>query len=210
MAIALIPMPQRLRTGEGHFVINPTTRLIASASAQTTAEYLAGWLRNATGFPLPIQSTETDEPDAIHLRLNPANSQHGAEGYSLRVTTQRIEIEAADPAGLFYGAQTLRQLLPASLERTQSAPNDLNVPAVQIEDRPRFAWRGLLLDVGRHFFPVSFVKKLLEVMALYKFNRLQLHLTDDQGWRIEIKSYPRLTEVGSQRSKSQIPYSVKA
>ena len=205
MAIAVIPQPQRLKVGEGHFVIGPTTRLIMPEADQTPAEFLAGWLRAATGYPIPIQAVETDAPDAIHLRFDPTSDQHGAEGYSLRVTPQRITIEAAQPAGLFYGAQTLRQLLPAALEHPQAAPHDLTVPVVEIEDSPRFEWRGLLLDVARHFFPVAFVKKLLDVMALYKLNRLQMHLTDDQGWRIEIKSYPRLTEVGSRRAESQVP-----
>jgi hexosaminidase len=208
MTTAIIPKPQRLIVGEGHFVIRPTTRVIASEAARTPAEFLAEWLRNATGFPVPIQSTESDAPDAIHLRLT-ANSPDGAEGYRLRVTPQRIEIEAEQPVGLFYGAQTLRQLLPATLEG-ESAAGEPHVPAVEIEDKPRFVWRGLMLDVGRHFFPVSFVKKLLDVMALYKFNRLHLHLTEDQGWRIEIKSYPRLTEVGSKRSETHIPYAINS
>lgn len=210
MTIAVIPKPQRLTVGEGEFVIRPTTRLIAPMSEQMTANFLASWLRKATGFSIPIQSDETDVPDAIYLLLDPASTQHGTEGYSLRVIPQRIEIEAAQSAGLFYGVQTLRQLLPVALERGQAAPDDLKVPVVEIEDKPRFAWRGLLLDVGRHFFPVSFAKKLLDVMALYKFNRLQIHLTDDQGWRIEIKSYPRLTEIGSRRSESQIPFPVQS
>src|SRR5262249_5503161 len=105
MTIAVIPQPQRLTEGEGQFVIRPTTRLIAPASTQATADFLAGWLRSATGFAIPVQSGETNAPDAIHLRLD-ANSPHSAEGYRLRVTPERIEIEAAQPAGLFYGAQT--------------------------------------------------------------------------------------------------------
>ncbi len=205
MSITLIPQPQHLTPGEGYFVISPTTQLIAPAPAQEVADYLAGWLRRATDFPIPIVNTSTHAADVIQFHLNPSGSDYGAEGYHLRVTRQQIEIEASQLAGLFYAVQTLRQLLPAELETAHVRGATLTVPSVEIQDYPRFGWRGLLLDVGRHFFPVSFVKKLLDTMALYKFNRLQIHLTDDQGWRVEIKSLPLLTEIGSKRSASPIP-----
>ena len=210
MTIAVIPQPKNLISGEGAFVISPTTRIRVSPAAQSVADNLADWLRKATGFSIPVHSDMLDEADTIQLRLNPANNQQGPEGYRLQVTGQRIEIEASQPAGLFYGVQTLRQLLPAQFEGGSAGADVLSVPAVQIEDSPRFAWRGLMLDVSRHFFPVSFVKKLLDVMALYKFNRFHFHLTDDQGWRIEIKSYPRLTEVGSQRAGTALPFERKS
>ncbi len=116
-----------------------------------------------------------------------------------------IAIRAATEAGLFYGGVTLRQLLPVEAFGAQPAGQTLprwTVPCVEIEDAPRFVWRGLLLDVARHYMPVDFVKKFIDLAALHKFNMLQLHLTDDQGWRIEIKRYPRLTEIGSVRAES--------
>lgn len=207
MTISLIPQPLRLEVGEGNFSIDSAIAVVAPESAASVAEYLAGWLRHATGFDIPVHTTAPGGSGAVVLRLDAAQDEVGAEGYTLRVTPDGVEIGAAQPAGLFYGVQTLRQLLPASSEA--AAPPDLNIPVLEILDKPRFGWRGLMLDVSRHFFPAAFVKKFLDVMALYKFNRLHFHLTDDQGWRIEIKSYPRLTEVGSQRARSQVPYAIE-
>jgi hexosaminidase len=123
------------------------------------------------------------------------------EGYHLHATTRSIEISASTHAGLFYGLQTLSQLLrrdPAG----SSTESGWEVPAVTIEDAPRFSYRGMHLDVGRHFFPVSFIKRYIDLMAMYKMNTFHWHLTEDQGWRIEIKKYPRLTEVGSRRAET--------
>lgn len=205
--IAIIPKPQQLRLGEGHFTVRATTRLVVSEADRATAASLADRLRETTGFDLPVEVGDTSAADTICLRRGPTPSADDAEGYRLSVTPERILIEAGQSAGLFYGVQTLRQLLPLT---DGSLAGDVTVPAVEVEDRPRFSWRGLMLDAGRHFFPVLFVKKLLDVMALYKFNRLQFHLTEDQGWRIEIKAYPRLTEVGSQRAETEAPFPLMA
>jgi hexosaminidase len=134
---------------------------------------------------------------AIVLALDAAAAERfGPEGYALRVSSQGARIEAATSAGLFYGTQTLRQLLPARVEYTAALPRPLRLPAVAVEDRPRFGWRGAMLDVSRHFFGVADVKRFIDLLVMHKLNRLHLHLADDQGWRIEVPGWPRLTEHG--------------
>ena len=126
----------------------------------------------------------------------------GKEGYRLTVTPTRITIRSATEAGLFYGGITLQQLLPVEAygaRPADQAPRLWTVPCVEVEDSPRFVWRGLLLDVARHFMPIESIKKFIDLAALHKLNMLQLHLTDDQGWRMEIQRYPLLTEIGSVR-----------
>ncbi|MBK8021100.1 MAG: beta-N-acetylhexosaminidase [Chloroflexi bacterium] len=203
MTLNIIPQPNVVTPGAGAFVVRAETRIHAAQSATAVAAYLDEWLRAATGHTLPIVHTPA-EKQGIALELV-AGSDLGSEGYTLSVNGDQVRITAETAQGLFYGVQTLRQLLPPDAETPSAHPVDRTIPAVDIEDRPRFAWRGLMLDVCRHFFPVSFVKKLLDTMALYKLNVLHWHLTDDQGWRIEIKSLPRLTEVGSRRSASTKP-----
>ncbi|CAA9309114.1 MAG: GH20, partial [uncultured Gemmatimonadaceae bacterium] len=131
------------------------------------------------------------------LRLDPAGAAaRGAEGYELVVERERVLLRAAHPAGLFYGVQTLRQLLPASVEHAAALNRRLALPAGRVVDQPRFAWRGAMLDVARHFLPPADVKRFVDLLALYKLNRLHLHLADDQGWRVEIRSRPELARVG--------------
>jgi hexosaminidase len=138
-------------------------------------------------------------PDSnITLSLDAARSDLGAEGYELTASHTAVRIVAAQPAGLFYGVQTMRQLLPVAVEHQGSYQRRLIMPAVHVVDRPRYEWRGAMLDVARHFLPATDVKHFIDVYALYKINRLHLHLADDQGWRIEIKSWPNLTAVGGQ------------
>ena len=133
---------------------------------------------------------------SIALALTPGDRALGDEGYRLVVTREGVTLTAARPAGLFYGGQTLRQLLPAAIEADVRQPGPWRIALGTIHDRPRFAWRGAMLDVARHFHGVGEVKRLIDLMALYKLNRLHLHLSDDQGWRISIRSWPRLTTVG--------------
>src|SRR6185312_11194093 len=135
----------------------------------------------------------TDQP-RIELRIDP--SVHGEEAYRLIVTPQRVEIAAADDRGLFWGVQTLRQLLPPGRHAT------LAIPAVRIDDAPRYAWRGVMLDAARHFIPMALVKQQIDLLSRYKLNVLHWHLTDDQGWRIEIRKYPKLTSVGAWRTEA--------
>jgi len=132
----------------------------------------------------------------------------GEEAYTLEVTQTGVDIRARTPRGVFYGVQTLRQLLPIAIEKdTLNEGAEWSIPFITIKDAPRFGWRGLHLDVGRHFFDVTFVKKFIDTMALYKFNVFHWHLTEDQGWRIQIKQYPKLTRVGAKRTQTPIPAS---
>jgi len=152
-------------------------------------------LKKAAGFSLNIENAPRKK--SIQFLLSPEEPL-GNEGYRLAVTTEEISIFAPKPAGLFYGLQTLLQLMPKEIESKQVVKNiSWTVPAVNITDRPRFGWRGLMLDVSRHFFTVDEVKAFIDDMARYKYNLMHFHLTDDQGWRLEIKSLPKLTEVGA-------------
>jgi hexosaminidase len=186
------------------------------------ARYAGEWFDPRTGERKPagelrVQGGQTRLPTrppqtrgavmkAIFLETNITARELGKEGYRLSVDENTIRIAAAEPAGVFYGVQTLRQLLPVEIESPEEkAGVDWSVPAVDITDRPRFPWRGMLLDSCRHFFPVKDVKHFIDVMAMHKMNIFHWHLTDDQGWRVEIKAYPKLTEVGSTRKATVIP-----
>ncbi|MGF7217435.1 hexosaminidase [Spirosoma lacussanchae] len=197
--LALIPQPVSVQTQPGTFALTRSTAIRYNKPAgQAVADRLASQLSRPTGFPLGakagsgsgIQLNLTDTPDA----------QLGPEGYRLSASPKGVVITANQPAGLFYGAQTLLQLLPKEIESTAVTPRaSWAVPAVQIIDYPRFGWRGIMLDVSRHFFSKDDVKRYIDEMARYKFNTLHWHLTDDNGWRIEIKALPKLTEVGAWR-----------
>ncbi|HOE97799.1 MAG TPA: family 20 glycosylhydrolase [Candidatus Sumerlaeota bacterium] len=205
--IELIPRPARLERQPGSFVFSPGTRILAesgSAAARVAAQRLADLLRRAAGLELDVAESDAAEPvgGALLLTTRGARADLGPEGYELIVRPESIVIRAPGAAGLFHGAQSLRQLLPAAIEspRPVAGPFEWSVPGLVIEDRPRFAWRGFLFDVGRHYYPREFIKRLIDLMAYYKVNTLHWHLTDDQGWRIEIRRYPRLTEVGAWRA----------
>jgi len=200
----LVPLPAQMTLGEGNFEINAATALVAqSPDAKKEAQFFAASIAPALGFTLPI-TTSASKPHAINFVLD-SNAKTGAEGYRLNVTPQQITLLASTGAGLFYGGQTLRQLLPVEVFASSRQANvEWQVPVVSIQDAPRFAWRGLMMDCARHFFPVDDVKKFIDTMAVQKLNTLQWHLSDDQGWRLEIKKYPRLTSVGSVRSESPL------
>ena len=205
-SISLIPQPASLETKPGSFELTAATVLVAGSGTEAEVGRLADLLRAPTGFELPVV-TQTGAGPAIVFTLKPAlETSLGREGYRLVVASNSVEIEAATDAGLFYAGTTLRQLLPPEIcgaTRRPAPPFEgWTVPCVVIQDSPRFVWRGLLLDVARHYLPLEDIKKFVDTMALHKFNQLQLHLTDDQGWRIEIKKYPRLTQVGSVRKES--------
>lgn len=189
----LIPKPSSLLPGTGDFKISANTKVFSqtnSPEVAAIANLLSAYLQQAIGEKIAIASgSPAQDAGNIRLTLN-GDSSLGEEGYELSITTDAIRLSANRPAGLFYGVQTLRQLLPAHPTATVS------LPAVSIRDIPRFAWRGAMLDVVRHFFGIEDIKRYIDLIAHYKMNRLHLHLTDDQGWRIEIKSWPRLTEVG--------------
>ena len=201
-APGMVPLPLKMEFRGGVFKLQARTRILVDAKAAETGRYLAERLAPATGWSFQL-GAETESPRGnilLLLTARGANPALDAEGYELIVTEDFVVIRAPGPAGLFYGVQSLLQLLPPRVLAAKPAgKGDWTVPCVSIEDQPRFKWRGLLLDVSRHFFTKGEVEQLMDLMALHKLNRLQMHLTDDQGWRIEIKKYPRLTEVGAWR-----------
>lgn len=202
---ALVPQPYRVERGRGEFVLGPGTRLVAGQGTEQAAKMVQEALSPATGLPLPLafDGGEAASGGTIALELKPQLGELGEEGYHLTVDELGIKMAAAAPAGLFYATQTLRQLLSPEIYR--SAPVEgirWAVPAVEIEDRPRFAWRGAMLDVGRHFLPKNFLLRFVDLLAMHKYNVLHLHLTEDQGWRFPSRQYPRLTEVGSWRKET--------
>lgn len=206
--ISIIPKPVKLvKERTGKFVLDRKTIIEADSTLNGVAKYLKQLLKPATGLDVQIKdiSSGDKEGNAIVLKINSSMSKFGTEGYALQARQERILIEGIEPAGVFYGVQTLRQLLPVEIESASVVKDkEWYVPCVEIEDNPRFSWRGFMLDIGRHFFDKDLVKKMLDLMALHKMNVFHWHLTEDQGWRIEIKKYPKLTEVGSKRKQSQI------
>ncbi|MEU8872624.1 beta-N-acetylhexosaminidase [Streptomyces javensis] len=199
----VVPAPVSVRPAAGSYAIRPDTRVRVSGSdgsarsARRVGDYLAKVLRPSTGFSLPVTTRSGD--DGIRLRLTPKAAgvrTLGQEGYRLQVTGHAITLTARGAAGLFHGVQTLRQLLPASIERTTRQPGPWRVSGGTITDVPRYAWRSAMLDVSRHFFGVDQVKRYIDQLALYKINKLHLHLSDDQGWRIAIDSWPNLARHG--------------
>jgi len=203
-AIAVIPRPMKMEQRDGSFVVTATTRILVERNSTDVAavgKYLANMLDRATGYP--ISMSDSDEVNAVKgailLTRRGAKPDLSNEGYELTIVPDSIVVRAPKTAGLFYGVQTLRQLLPPAIERPSSATQKVawTVPCAQIEDRPRFEWRGLLVDSARHFFPKESLKRFIDLMALYKFNTLQIHFTDDQSWTLQIDACPKLTEVGA-------------
>jgi hexosaminidase len=196
----LVPWPARLDSVAGEFTIGAGTRIALSDAndpgLRAIGDLLASAIRDATGVDVPIGAPGAA---SIELVLDAAGGMND-EAYRLAVSPAGVRLSAASPTGLFYGVQTLRQLLPVSPAARAAAV----IPAVTIDDTPRFPYRGMHLDVARHFFPVSFVKRYIDLLATYKINTFHWHLTEDQGWRIEIRRYPRLTEVGAFRSETVV------
>ncbi len=197
----IIPAPVKAEARAGQFQLTAASRIVADRGFKTEARWLAARLRPATGFALKTGSaTSKISAGDIVLTASEAGAALGPEGYELSVTPSNVIVRAATSAGIFYGAQSLRQLLPPEIFSAQPAPEVAwTIPCVEISDVPRFAWRGFMLDVSRHFFTKPEVEQVLDLMALYKLNTFHWHLVDDQGWRIEIKKYPKLTEIGAWR-----------
>jgi hexosaminidase len=198
--ISIIPQPSKISRVEGTFVFDQETSLSFDASSpelKSIAGQLNEYLNKYDGFILPFNK-KTQQTISFKLNKSLAGSD---EGYLLKVDQKGIVITAKSPAGIFYGVQSLKQMLPVS------GKSPLAVPCAEIDDQPRFAWRGLHLDVGRHYFPVSFIKKYIDNMAMYKLNTFHWHLTEDQGWRLEINHYPKLTEVSSWRDETVVGHS---
>ncbi len=202
-SISVIPIPVSVQGGKGNFVLlkNAVIELKTNdAGAKRIAGFLSKKLTAATGFEMPVKSNvSSNSSDNISINLvNNASLKN--EGYKLEVTQHSVSLSAYKSGGLFYGMQTLIQLLPEEIENKTAVTNvKWVIPCVTITDYPRFGWRGLLLDVSRHFFTKEDVETFIDNMVRYKYNLLHLHLTDDQGWRIEIRSYPNLTKVGAWR-----------
>ena len=203
--LSVIPAPVKMEKAEGVFEIGPTTKIIVEQQTQFLGNQLAGILSPAMGYALSIDTARKNLKGCIWLKINSDLSTLGDEGYRLTVTPQSVQVESAGEAGVFYGMQTLRQLLPVEIFQ-QKPVKDIQwrIPCVSIEDAPRFQWRGMHLDVCRHFMPKAFIKKYIDLLAIHKMNTFHWHLTEDQGWRIEIKKYPKLTEIGAWRKETVI------
>lgn len=193
--VNIIPQPAQLTRNTGNFVITSQTSLVVSSNGdKSTAVFFNDYLSDYYGIKLPI----VKKAKKNSIKFNSNNNIDGLkkEGYTLKSDSNGLVINGNSSIGTFYGMQTLIQLLP--VEKS----NSLKIAAVDVKDEPRFAYRGAMLDVGRHFFPVSFIKKYIDYLALHKLNYFHWHLTENQGWRIEIKKYPKLTEIGSKRNGS--------
>ena len=201
---SIVPHPVQIEARPGVFCVTSETSILfdpGSAEVQATGEYLAGLLREETGFDVAVTANNvTTTPDrAILLTTRDALPSWGDEGYQLQIDPQQIVVRAPNSRGLFYGIQTLRQLGGWGLDRRSVDHKSLSIPCVRVQDKPRYRWRGMLLDCCRHFMTKEFVKRYIDLLAYHKMNVLHWHLTEDQGWRIEIKKYPKLTEVGAWR-----------
>jgi len=198
---ALVPWPASVAlSASERFAITKETAIetpAGQADLQRIAKDLADLLRPALdGTPTIRDASSQAAANAIRLEISPSAQQNSAEGYELTIASTGVRIVGASPAGVFYGVQTLRQLLPWSVELRGARPHAIAVATGHIVDRPRFVWRGAMLDVARHFYGPRDVKRYIDLLASYKFNRLHLHLSDDQGWRIEIAAWPNLTAHG--------------
>ena len=202
--IAILPKPVHIMANDGFFEISKDTKIIVDSETGHLGDFLSKLLSPSMGFELDILDGRPVR-NSIQLSVNPALEDLAEEGYRLTADKKGVLIEAPAEAGIFYGMQTLRQLLPAEIF-SKAAQADIRwaVPSVEIKDMPRFKWRGMHLDVCRHFMPVEFVKKYIDLIAIQKMNRLHLHLTDDQGWRIDIKAYPKLAEISAWRDETLV------
>lgn len=205
--IALTPQPAHLTAKDGRFEFGNQLKAKVAPyqgdSIRMVFESFKKELQEATG--IKVSSTQKEAKARIILDLNP---QLPAEAYKLNVSKEQVRIEASRPAGFYYALQTLKQLMPRNVMAgvATSDHSQWSLPSVEIEDAPRFEWRGFMLDEGRHFFGKDEIKRVIDMMAIYKMNRFHWHLTEDQGWRIEIKKYPKLTETGAWRNSKVLAY----
>ena len=191
----IIPIPSTETISKGKFILNSSTGIAFENDFKVSAGFLKSFLEDGS----PIKLKENNSISFIK-----DNSITNPEGYKLNISPSKIEIRAITDQGAFYAVQTLRQLLPPEFENGTYSENNTVLPCVSIEDEPRFKYRGMHLDVGRHMFPVSFIKKYIDAIAMLKMNRFHWHLTEDQGWRIEIKKYPKLQEIAAYRNETLI------
>lgn len=199
----IVPKPRDMVLGQGVFTLDAATQIAASADLMGLADYMRQQFSPATGYTFPLADTSV-AGNVIRLELSDIESSND-EAYELSVTSEIIRIRASSKTGLFWGIQSLRQLMPADIET--NAPinrRSWSVPVVEIRDEPAFSYRGMHLDVSRTFFPVEFIRQYIDLLALHKLNYLHWHLTDDQGWRIQINAFPKLTEIGAWRTATVV------
>lgn len=206
---SLIPQPNELKANAGHFTFNTPTAFYVSPELDKNSVPIIDSFSQSLNAISGLQTTSQplNEAEALPKQsiVFKANKEIAPEGYELNIQTDGITVQASDRSGVFYAIQTLKQLLPTAIYGSQAVTDaQWTLPCMKIKDAPRFGYRGLHIDVARHFFPKEEMKRILDLMALHKQNILHWHLTDDQGWRIEIKKYPRLTEIGSIRNKTMI------
>ncbi len=204
--LAIIPAPVSIQGLKGDFVISEKTRIILAPADDETklaADFLANLVRNSTGISLSIGEGKRPAKGSIFMTLDTAIENN--EGYELTVTHKKVIVRGGSAAGLFYAVQTMRQLMPAEVESPSIVEGQvLAIPACEIKDEPEFGYRGMHLDVGRHMFPIAYIKRYIDMIALHKMNRFHWHLTEDQGWRIEISKYPNLTTTGAYRKETLV------
>ena len=200
----IVPLPQHIQIQKGDpFLLHNKVQILMGSGLQQEATFLQAYLRELTGYSLTVSEKRQNKTVYIELRVSPEVTE--AEGYILTVTKKGITITGGSAAGVFYGIQTLRKAVSVAGSNDTNMPEAVvTMPAVVIKDYPRFSWRGMHLDCSRHFFPVPFIKKFIDLLAMHNMNIFHWHLTDDQGWRIEIRKWPRLMEIGSQRSGTVI------
>src|ERR1700683_2993728 len=197
---ALIPQPQEMKLQPGVFTLLDDTMIVGDSIGRGPATFLVEKLRHGTGLRFPTRWSGKPASKGILFTTNMSDPSLAPEGYELTVSPDSVTVRAPTQAGLFYGAETFLQLLPPEALGTAPAQGVAwEAPCVQIKDASRFKWRGLMLDVSRHFFTTNEVEQILDSMALHKLNTFHWHLVDDQGWRIQINKYPRLTEIGAWR-----------
>ncbi len=211
--VTIIPLPVEFQQYEGVFILNRRTIVYVDANNEELLRIAREFVHNfnvSSGYSLKIQEVPAKKAKknrSILFTTGSGDQSLNKEGYKLSVSDDGVVIEALHPAGVFYGMQTLKQLLPVEIEINEKV-NGICwcLPYVEIKDYPRFQWRGLHLDVSRHMSSVDFIKRYLDYMAMHKLNKFHWHLTDDQGWRIEIKKYPRLTEIGAWRDSTELHF----
>lgn len=198
--VNIIPQPLNVTEYEGRFVLSANTKIyINNAGLRPTALKLSKEIKALCGLNIPVSiSKDHNAANAIVLNQTKVQDSLGTEGYNLSVNNKRVLVSGL-PAGVFYGMQSLVQLLPVK----ENLKRPVSIPAVDIIDKPRFAWRGMMLDVGRQFYPVSYIKRFIDYLAFHKLNTFHWHLVEDAGWRIEIKKYPKLTSIGACRAGTQ-------
>ncbi|MBN2091192.1 family 20 glycosylhydrolase [candidate division KSB1 bacterium] len=204
--LSLIPRPVKLSQSSGEFVLTAETKIYVVSENQQALEvgrYLSDLIQRSTGFAIQVEPVTAEQKIAGIFLTTQKSKNIPPEGYQLKVKSNSVLIRAAAPKGLFYGAMTFLQLFPAEIMNIEPMTGlSWSAPCVEIEDYPRFSWRGMHLDVGRHFFPKEFIKKYIDLLAMHKINTFHWHLTEDQGWRIEIKKYPELTQIGAWRKET--------